>query len=349
METFQADMPPIINDTSKAWYRRLSWFRIGVVILVLLIIPVLGLMWWWDTEPQAIDGVAIIEAEAATRGGQAVTGIMTTEALKQVVNQMLNKRGGYLSNDMLSPGIFMDNMPNWEFGVLVQCRDLARALRNGFSRSQTQSVEDPDLQEAEPALSFTSDRWLFPSSESQYREAIMYIESYQVRLQAGNGQDARFFARADNLTDYLGVVESRLGSLSQRLSASVGVVADAGGGLDISVSPRTSPVPQQGLERTSWFEIDDVFYETRGTAFALAQFLRAIEVDFGSVLDDKNARVGLRQVIRELEDAQQPVSSPMILNGSTFGLFANHSLVLANYISRANATLIELRELLERG
>jgi hypothetical protein len=349
METFQADMPPVIDDTKKPWFSRISWFRIGLVVLLLLIIPVLGLMWWWDTEPLAIDGVAITEAEIAARNGQAVPGTMTTEALKQVVNQMLNKRGGYLSNDVLSPAIFMDNMPNWEFGVLVQCRDLARAMRNGFSRSQTQSVEDPDLQEAEPALSFTNDRWLLPSSESQYREAIMFLDNYQARLENSNGQDARFFPRADNLADYLGVVESRLGSLSQRLSASVGVVGINTETIAENAPARTSPVPQQGLLRTSWFEIDDVFYETRGTAFALAQFLRAIEVDFAGVLEDKNARVSLQQVIRELEDAQQPVTSPMILNGSTFGLFANHSLVLANYISRANATLIELRKLLERG
>ena len=342
METFQADMPPIMNDSGKPWFSRISWFRIGAVMLVLLVIPVLGLMWWWDTEPEAVDGVALTQAATAARGAQVVAGSMTAEALKQVVNQMLNKRGGYLSNDVLSPAIFMDNMPNWEFGVLVQCRDLARAMRNGFSRSQTQSVEDVDLQEAEPLLSFTNDRWLFPSSESQYRKAITAIDGYQSRLE---NTDARFFARADNLADYLGVVESRLGSLSQRLSASVGSVE----GLDVGIPARTSPTPQQGLVRTSWFEIDDVFYETRGTAFALAQFLRAIEVDFASVLEDKNARVGLQQVIRELEDAQQPVTSPMILNGSTFGLFANHSLVLANYISRANATLIDLRKLLERG
>ncbi len=348
METSQADMPPIINDTSKPWFFRISWLRIGAVILLLLVIPVLGRMWWWDKEPEAIDGVALAQAETAARGAQMVTGTMTTEALKQVVNQMLNKRGGYLSNDTLSPAIFMDNLPNWEFGVLVQCRDLARALRNGFSRSQTQSVEDVDLQEAEPLLSFTNDRWLFPSSESQYRKAFASIASYQTRLQDTDAQDARFFARADNLADYLGVVESRLGSLSQRLSASVGV-EDDNAPLDVSGPTRTSPIPQQGLVRTSWFEIDDVFYETRGTAFALAQFLRAIEVDFASVLEDKNARVGLQQVIRELEDAQQPVTSPMILNGATFGLFANHSLVLANYISRANATLIDLRKLLERG
>ena len=349
MESFQADMPPIVDDTHKSWFLRISWFRIGALVLLLLIIPILGLMWWWDKEPAAIDGITLTEAGIAARGGKLVPGTMTTEALKQVVNQMLDKRGGYLSNDMLSPAIFMDNMPNWEFGVLVQCRDLARALRNGFSRSQTQSVEDIDLQEAEPLLSFTNDRWLFPSSESQYRKAITAIESYQVRLEDSNSQDARFFARADNLADYLGVVESRLGSLSQRLSASVGVARINSDEASENLPARTSPVPQQGLVRTSWFEIDDVFYETRGTAFALAQFLRAVEVDFGSVLDDKNARVSLQQVIRELEDAQQPVTSPMILNGNTFGLFGNHSLVLANYISRANATLIELRKLLERG
>ena len=39
----------------------------------------------------------------------------------------------------------------------------------------------------------------------------------------------------------------------------------------------------------------------------------------------------------------------MILNGSGFGLFANHSLVMASYISRANAAVIDLRNLLEQG
>ena len=39
----------------------------------------------------------------------------------------------------------------------------------------------------------------------------------------------------------------------------------------------------------------------------------------------------------------------MILNGSGFGLLANHSLVMANYISRANAALIDLNDLLSQG
>ena len=41
--------------------------------------------------------------------------------------------------------------------------------------------------------------------------------------------------------------------------------------------------------------------------------------------------------------------SPMVLNGHGFGVLANHSLILASYMGRANAAVIDLRMLLERG
>jgi hypothetical protein len=100
---------------------------------------------------------------------------------------------------------------------------------------------------------------------------------------------------------------------------------------------------------TPWNQIDDVFFEARGTAWALIQFLKAAEVDFADVLRKKNAQVSLQQIIRELEGTQEPVWSPMILNGSGFGLMANHSLVMASYISRANAAIIDLRDLMSQG
>ena len=52
---------------------------------------------------------------------------------------------------------------------------------------------------------------------------------------------------------------------------------------------------------------------------------------------------------RELESTQAPLHSPMVLNGGQFGLFANHSLIMANYISRANAAIIDLGKLLQEG
>ena len=55
------------------------------------------------------------------------------------------------------------------------------------------------------------------------------------------------------------------------------------------------------------------------------------------------------EIIRELEATQEPLRSPMVLNGSKFGALANHSLVMANYVSRANAAIIDLRFLLSDG
>ena len=143
--------------------------------------------------------------------------------------------------------------------------------------------------------------------------------------------------------------EKRLGSLSQRLSASVGqnrVNVDLQGDSAAVKSTQT----QKNMEvKTAWLEIDDVFYEARGSAWALLHFLRAVEVDFKQVLEKKNALVSLQQIIRELEATQETVWSPVILNGTGFGFVANHSLVMASYISSANAAVIDLRNLLEQG
>ena len=66
-------------------------------------------------------------------------------------------------------------------------------------------------------------------------------------------------------------------------------------------------------------------------------------------MQNKNAVVSLKQIIRELEHTQEFIWSPVILNGTGFGMMANHSLVMASYISRANAAIIDLRNLLLQG
>ena len=328
--------------------RSLLWRGIGLALVALGALVSI-LMWWWDHEPPRFDVEQRAEAHATRHGHRQLTGSVMTATLIEVADTMLHKRGGYLSNDVMPPGVLMDNMPNWEFGVLVQVRDLTKAYRNEFSRSQTQSTEDKDLQEADPLFSFSNDRWILPSAEKQYGKAMDKLEGYLTRLGDDDDTNAQFYARADNLADWLSVVEMRLGDLSQRLSASVGQVrvdTDLGGDRNAT---QTKPAPDLREIKTPWLEIDDVFYEARGQTWALWHFLKAVEKDFDPVLRDKNALVSLRQIIRELEEAQSPLWSPMILNGSQFGFFANHSLVMANYISRANAAIIDLRKLLERG
>jgi hypothetical protein len=329
--------------------RERGWLWASGLFLVTLALALTIVGSYWSRTPEQFDVVANAKSMAEAQGRPVVSGYTTTATLVRAAETLLNKPGGYLTNDVMPPAVFMDNMPNWEFGVLVQVRDLARVLRNDFSRSQSQSVEDKDLAVAEPQFNFDSDSWMFPSSEGEYRKGIEALHRYLDRLNDQNEQDAQFYTRADNLADWLAVVEKRLGSLSQRLSASVEQVrvnTDLAG--DANAKNATYR-PQQLAVKTPWMEIDDVFWEARGTTWALLEFLRAIEVDFKGVLQKKNALVSLQQIIRELEMTQQSITSPMILNGRGFGLTANYSLVMASYISRANAAVIDLRNLLQQG
>jgi hypothetical protein len=276
------------------------------VLLILLLLTLLGI--YWSDEPDPFDIEEAAAELAPVTESRLTTGSYTTSALITAMETLLNKRGGYLSNDIMPPSIWLDNIPNWEFGVLVQSRDLARSIRNDFSRSQSQSAEDVDLIIAEPKFNFDNQSWFLPATESVYQEGITALYGYLERLQNPGDPNAQFYSRADNLQEWLGQVEKRLGSLSQRLSASVGQVrlnTDLAGDADAVQSTRTS--------------------------------------------SKKNALISLRQIIRELEATQDPMWSPIILNGSGFGIFANHSLVMASYISRANAAVIDLRSLLAQG
>lgn len=313
-------------------------YRAALAGVLLYLVVVFVLMFLWDSEPDSLP----LNTDALAQAGDAATpGMLTTQTAIQIAELLLDKSGGYLRNDIMPPGVWMDNVPEWEFGVVVQLRDFARVMRNDLSRSQSQSEENSSLAEAEGRFFFTSDVWWLPATENQYRGGIKELKSYLEDLSDPNDHTAMFFPRADNLATWFRTVETRLGSLSQRLSASINEQASAS---------QPDSLAQTGITPvSSWFEIDNVFYEARGQTYALLHFLRAIEHDFAQVLEDKNATFMLRQIIETLERTQDTLWSPMVLNGNGFSFWPNHSLVMASYIATANASLIDLRQLLADG
>lgn len=330
--------------------REKGWlWTIGLAIVTLLVV-IGGLGWYWDKEAGPFDVTETATQRAAPETQKPlVTGFTFTSTVMVIGETLLYKRGGYLSNDVLPPGVLMDNVPNWEFGALVMLRDASAALRNHMSRSQSQSVEDRDLARAEPQFNYQNDRWILPSTEGEYKKGLAAMDRYLRRLEDPSVRDAQFFARADNLRVYLEIIEKRLGSLSQRLSASVGqtrVNTDLAGD---QAAQQASAAAETVIVKTPWLEIDDVFYEARGACWALLHILQAVDIDFHDILRKKNAVVSLRQIIRELAATQESILSPVVLNGSGFSIFANYSLTMANYIARANAAVINLRELLAQG
>ncbi|SJM93944.1 DUF2333 family protein [Crenothrix polyspora] len=322
----------------------------GVLGLVTtLVLVILGA--WWGAEPEQFN----IHDEALKRMKETNTtevplGYTYTNTLAHISEVLLHKSGGYITNDVAPPGLLLDNIKNFEYGALVILRDATSALRNHFSRDQSQSWEDADLAIAEPYFYYENDSWALPSTEAEYQKGIDALHKYMIRLQKFDSttKQARFFSRADNLWQYTEVVIKRLGGLSTRLSSSSSK-ANLGPGLN-EISEEDALKPNStALDKISWLEIDDVFYEARGASWALLHILRAIKHDFKDILLDKRAMRTVDIMIKALENAMNPIMSPMILDGGGYGLFANYSLTMATYIARANAAALDLRDIMNRG
>ena len=294
----------------------------GLTVLALFLL----LMWWWSRTPSSFEPVRLAQSQADSQQHQMVPGYVSTVTLKQLGETLLNKSGGYLRNDVLPPSVWMDNMPSWEFGVLTHIRDFSSAMQRDFSRSLPQFEDEPDLKQAAERFAFDSNSWMFPSSERQYRRAISALESYQSRLGTQDEDVAGFTITAEALDSWLNTVTERLQDRLEKLSA--------------SHRPLQRAISQPHTPR---YQLDNVFFETRGQLWALKHLLEAVQVDFAEVLSS-NANELLSQMVIELEVSLRSLCSPIILNRHGFGLLANHSLTLAFFIQRQLDQLAQLRQ-----
>ncbi len=306
------------------------WRKLAIAASI-FVAALVALGVYWSGEPEPFD--IRLQAREMLSDAEPARGALTTATLVHIVTTLLDKRGGFINNDRIPPGVWLDNMPAWERGALQQARDLLRSLRDDFGAGA--QTPDEDLARAEPRLNFSADSWMLPSSESKYADARDFLRDYLVRLQRGDESVARFVADAETLDQYLARVTARLDVLVQQLSASV---------------PHDDPLRPEvragTAELTPAARIDDIFFEARGSSWVLLHVLRAIDGDFADVLRDRNAQRELRRAIAALDAAQGAIYSPLILNGSGFGLVANHSLVMASYMARAHAAVANVRRLL---
>ncbi len=341
------------TSTEDARSKGILWFFGSLLGVTLIILTVLG--FWWGEEPEPFDvREKAIEYMDASGSANMPIGFVYTNTLAHIAEVLMEKPGGYISNDVAPPGVFLDNIRNWEYGALVMLRDGATALRNHFARDQSQSVEDKDLGVAEPYFYYEPNSWALPSTESEYEKGVKFLHRYMKRLQNPQEGERRgqFYSRSDNLWTYLEVIIKRLGGLSTKLTASTDRFAGAAG---ILYDPSGKNAPQnvaeftKGAGSTPWLLIDDVFYEARGASWGLMHILKAIKIDFNDIILDKRAMNTLDNMIRALENAIAPILSPMILNGDGFGITANYSLTMANYMARANASALDLRDLMNKG
>lgn len=302
---------------------------LGGLLLAIMIILAL----WWSREPAPM----VISEQVAQRvdAGEhdQVAGYALASSLEAVMLELISKPGGLMSNDRLPPGVLLDNMPNWEQGVLWHSRELITLLRRDMTRENPQASEDPGLVIAEPQFHFARDRWLLPSSENEYRRGIDHLGHYIDRL--GSGQ-ATFYVDEGDLLRLLTLVRTRLGTLDAALVSSVEK--------RVYESSPLYGYLQDSMERPdtlSRWRVDDALYQARGYGWALLHTLQAVAMDYDTVLSSQQQAL-VAEAVLELAALQRSIRSPLVLNADGFGIMTNHALIASGHLGRAERALSEV-------
>ncbi len=110
----------------RTWKEKGLWWTLGLFLVTYVIVfIVLGFI--WSRSPGEFEPRASALAMANNDQKKLVPGYVTTATAIRIAETLLDKPGGYLSNDITPPGVYLDNIPNWEYGALTELRDLVRA------------------------------------------------------------------------------------------------------------------------------------------------------------------------------------------------------------------------------
>jgi len=296
---------------------------VALVALALVVAIVLGV--WWSLAPKRFD-VETATAEQRAVATPASRGAVTVATLATLVDTLLDKPGGYLRNDILPPGVVMDNMPAWELGVLKQVRLLTQSLptMEGSSGESVARINE--------ALGADPDDWFKTSTEDRLEAVRVELDAYLETF--GESGSAAFGARGRGVGPWLDDVGGSLDALIEQLSASVGdddMLADVGLAAADGVN-----VP--------WYRVDNVFHQARGQTWALRQLLEAVERDQSDAIASAGLDEDWQRLLVEIERSQRQLWSPVVLNGSGFGVFANYPLMMAHDLTRARTIIDRLVE-----
>lgn len=335
--------------------------RVSLRILGGLFIIGTAISLYWARIPRTFDVTDASRVFAVAKGHRELDeplpkGYRTVATTILLAKQLLEKPGGYQSNDVMPMTRIPDNMRNWEFGCLIQLRVMVQGLRYELSRSGPQSGEHPELQEAEARFNFKHDKWIIPSAESQYRDGISFLEQYIDNLSNAETEGKFFTARQDQVIKWLDRQKLMLGTYATRLQNNVGAVPYNTGVLTSENTLNMDPAVDTDQEKnpqdedvTSFTERDDVFYQVRGGVYVMYHVMLAMRKDCETILNNAQAMGIMNRVINELESACKPMGSPIVLNGNEFGTIQNHSLVLGAHVAKAHLAVQELQKQIAGG
>jgi hypothetical protein len=310
-----------VQATARRSWRWLAWAFPAIVVAVVAYY-VVGALALQRISDDPSFGAAI---EVPEGGSQAVA--VAADLIEREVD--INR---WVANDpWFQPAYILDNMPNFQTGVVAGVSRFAVELTDHLARVRGASQVDPDVDAAAGRLKYPGDVWIFewsstpvqPSSESQYRKAVEDLRRYNQRLAAGQ---ATFERRADNLIVTLERIAADTGGSSAALFEKIDTT------------------------RNRWFDFsaDDLFYNNKGRLYAYFILLRALGEDFKAVLGERKADSSWAELLRSFE-AAATLQPWVVINGGLDSIARpNHLANQGFLLLRARFQLYEIINILNK-
>jgi hypothetical protein len=247
-----------------------------------------------------------------------------------LIDREINTHRWVANDPFFMPGSLLDNMPSFQQGIIAALSRFTVELADQIARTRGSSQIDRDLDSASGLLKYPGTVWIFDfavsfaptaSSESQYRRAMRALRDYNQRLSQGQ---ATFEIRADNLQATL-----------ERIAADVGSSSAA---IDRHLAERSG----FGLD----FSADDVFYINKGRLYAYYLLLRAMTIDFGKVISERDLSGPWTQMLDSFR-AAATLQPWVVVNGDPAGqLLPSHLAAQGFFLLRARTQLKEVTNIL---
>jgi len=319
---------PVGSGTGSGWRprvslppRRLARVGLGVLVALLLYYPI-GMIWIHtiDDNPDF----------AGTTTSPAQSKMVATMAA--LIDREVDQHRWTPNDPFFIPSWALDNMPNFQMGIVAGLSRIAVELTDHMGRSRGTSQADPDLDKALGFLKYPGDRWVWDPSvsiwpqqpaEAQYRAARRALLAYNDRLTSGQ---AIFERRADNLQAALERIASDVGSMSAVIEQHV--KSDGGSLFDM--------------------QVDNIFYNNKGRAYAYYLVLRDLGTDYEAVLKERNLGTVWNQMVDSFREAAllQPL---VVFNGNADSqLLPAHLVGQGFYLLRARFQLYEVINILQK-
>ena len=323
-QTDEDPMRPLPGMNSRAL---IPQSRRGIALVTLAACLVIVPLIYYGLVPlfiQRIDDDTAFRADPPPGGSYAVA------MAAGLVGREVDTHSWVANDPFFLPGYAMDNMPNYQMGIIAATARFALEMSDQIGRVRGSSQIDPDLDDAVGRLRRPGNIWYIDfdvswapvaPSESEYRKGRRSLEQYNERVAAGT---AVFEKRADNLLATLERIAADLGSasalLDERLADSAWIPID--------------------------FKADDLFYANKGRLYAYYMIIDALGRDYDRVLQERELASVWSKMIASLRDAAE-LSPLIVLNGTPDGMvFPNHLAAQGFYLLRARTQLREVTNIL---